>query len=69
MKLYIWEGDGVLTDYTDGMIIALANTQEQAEEIILPHVYQRENYPKTPSQTIDLSQEFVPQTWVCWGGG
>ncbi len=68
MNLYIWEGDGVLTDYTDGIIVALANTQEEAEAEILPQVYERSNYPKEPTLVIDLSQNIPPQAWVCWGG-
>ena len=24
MKIFVWEGDGVLTDYTNGMIVAIA---------------------------------------------
>jgi hypothetical protein len=31
-KLYVWEG--VLTDYTDGIIFALAETAEQARESV-----------------------------------
>lgn len=67
MKLYVWEGDGVLTDYSDGMIIALANTQEEAESVI--DVYDRKNYPKKPSEVIDLSSPQHPKSWLCWGGG
>jgi hypothetical protein len=66
MNLYIWEGNGVLTDYSDGMIIALANTQEQAESIV--DVYDRKNYPAEPTEIIDLTKAFVPKAWICWGG-
>ena len=32
MKLYLWEN--VLTDYTDGVMFALANSVEEARELI-----------------------------------
>jgi len=32
MKLYVWEY--VLTDYTDGIMFALANSVEEARELI-----------------------------------
>ena len=34
MNIYIWEGDGVLTDYTDGLIVAVASSLEEAYEMI-----------------------------------
>ena len=33
MKLYVWEG--VLTDYTDGIMFALANNEDEARKLIL----------------------------------
>jgi hypothetical protein len=66
MNLYIWEGDGVLTDYTDGMIVALANTQAEAESVI--DVYERKNYPAKPTEVIDLTKPSYPKAWICWGG-
>jgi hypothetical protein len=35
MNLYIWEGDDVLTDYTDGMIVAVAENEEDAHKAVL----------------------------------
>ena len=32
LKLFVWEG--VLTDYTDGVMFALAETKEEAKDII-----------------------------------
>ncbi len=32
LKLYVWQG--VLTDYTDGIMFALAESQEHARELI-----------------------------------
>jgi len=34
MKLFIWEGAGVLTDYTDGMIAVLAKNLDEALKLI-----------------------------------
>lgn len=33
LKLYVWEN--VLTDYTDGVMFALATSPEQARELLL----------------------------------
>jgi len=30
MKLFVWEGDGVLQDYSSGMIVALGNDLQEA---------------------------------------
>jgi hypothetical protein len=68
MKLFVWEGEGVLTDYTNGMIVAVANSQEEAEAVISPYTYGRENYPKNPSTVIDLDNFFGAQAFICWGG-
>lgn len=68
MNLYAWQGDGVLTDYTDGMIIAIANSLEEAEAVITPETYGRDNYPKEPTTVIDLNNFFGAQAFVCWGG-
>jgi hypothetical protein len=32
LKLYVWEG--VLTDYTDGIIFALARSEKQARRLV-----------------------------------
>ena len=33
MKMFVW--DGVLTDYTSGMIVVLANSLEEAREVAM----------------------------------
>ena len=33
LKLFVWEG--VLSDYTDGIMFALAHTEEEAREMIV----------------------------------
>ena len=34
LKLYVWEGKGVLTDYADGMICVLAYSLSEALKLI-----------------------------------
>ena len=67
MYLYIWEGEGVLTDYTDGMILAIAPDLETAHKIIQADTCG--SYPDTPTRIIDLTKNTSPEAWLCWGGG
>ena len=65
MKLFVW--DDVLTDYTSGMMVALAPTVDEARKTLL------QNEPYIPAS--DLNKE--PQVFdlkksvgfACWGGG
>jgi len=70
MKLFIWEGAGVLSDYTDGMIFAIADDLESARRIIDESACEGE-YPATPTEIVDLSNlsYLEPKAWYCWGGG
>jgi hypothetical protein len=78
MKLYVWEGDGVLQDYTSGMICAIADNLEDAWKVIEradeATTWQHEgkervwNFPQYPTTVIDLSNA-QPMAFVCWGGG
>lgn len=63
LKLYVWEG--VLTDYTDGVMFALAETVEEARALIrAKDLYIPES---------DLGQEpqeiTEPAGFAVWGGG
>lgn len=72
MKLYIWEGDGVLQDYTSGMIVALAEDLEGALKAIETACnYCMNNFPNhKPSEVHDLGPvTAAPKAWVCYGGG
>lgn len=69
MKLFVWEGDGVLTDYTDGMVVALANTLEEAKAAIALEISSLKSIPDQPTTTIDLNTFFGSQAFICWGGG
>ena len=70
MKLYVWEGDGVLEDYTSGMIVAIAEDLEGALAAIRAKCdYCFQSFPPDrPSQVIDLD-DAKPEAWVTWGGG
>lgn len=68
MKLFIWEGDGVLTDYTNGMVVALAPDLETALKKI-NEVCSWGAYPALPSQVVDLDAAPEPAVWFVSGGG
>ena len=36
MKLYVWSGKGVLENYGYGMVVAYADSLEQARELVKP---------------------------------
>ena len=63
LKLYVWEN--VLTDYTSGVMFALATSADEARSLILK---KRDYVP--PS---DLAQEpkciETPEGFAVWGGG
>ena len=66
MKLYVWEG--VLVDYSPGVMFAVATSAEEARQVILkdhnlPSV--QKDLKGTPDE-YDLSK---PEGFICWGGG
>ena len=70
MKLFVWEGEGVLTDYTDGMIVAMAQNLERALAAIEKKCSYAKAFPPNPTQVIDLGNATEhEEAWVCWGGG
>ena len=66
LKLFVWEGEGVLTDYTDGMICVLAKTFEEAVKLIGDKYppYYLENIPINKYRVIE-----VPEAFAVFGGG
>ncbi|MDD1626198.1 MAG: hypothetical protein LUQ26_01795 [Methylococcaceae bacterium] len=65
MKLFVWEN--VLTDWTSGIMFAVAPTVEEARVILLGkcgHIPE-EDINQTPLE-FDLSE---PIAFLCWGGG
>lgn len=72
MKLYIWEGDGVLQDYTTGMICAIgADLEDALKAVEVACNYCMNSFPThRPSEVIDLGPSIAsPKAWVCYGGG
>lgn len=65
MKLYVWEN--VLTDYTSGMMVAVASNVDEARARLLEECsyIPDEDLTKEP-QVFDLLRSVA---FVCWGGG
>ena len=64
LKLFVWEGDGVLTDYTNGLICVLAHDLEEALELIKKKCDYCQN-------SFDASKYKVitkPEAFLVWGG-
>lgn len=65
LKLFVWEGNGVLTDYTDGMICVLAHDLEEALSLIRKKCsYAINSFPADGFVVVEK-----PEAFVCWGGG
>ena len=65
VKLFVWEGEGVLTDWTDGMICVLARDIEQALKLIEEKCkYCMNSFPVNKYKVIEK-----PEAFVCYGGG
>ena len=63
MKLYLWEG--VLRDYTSGVMFALANSPDQARELLKAEcAFIPEDELNTEPAVIER-----PFGFVLWGGG
>ena len=63
LKLYVWEG--VLTDYTSGMICILAYDLEQAKELLL------KKYPAYYADDFGHPHKEItePEAFAVYGGG
>ena len=70
LKLYVWEG--VLTDYSSGVMFALAHSTKEAREVILKKETDSSGYVGTYLKN-DLKgrPQIVskPEGFTCWGGG
>lgn len=65
MKVFVWEN--VLTDYTSGMMVAVAPTVEEARAALLKECsYIPESDLNQQPKELDLSEAVG---FVCWGGG
>lgn len=65
MKLFVW--DGVLTDYTSGIMFAVAASVEEARVKLLEvcEYIPKDDLRREPA-VYDCSE---PVAYVCWGGG
>jgi hypothetical protein len=66
MNVYIWEGPGVLSDYSDGLIVVCAESLETA----LKQIHEKDDccngcFPALPTRTIEAGEPF---TCINWGG-
>jgi len=70
MKLYVWEY--VLTDYTDGIMFALANSVEEARELIRKEDPVAAGHRESSSYQPELLEEpdvyDSPVGFTMWGG-
>lgn len=63
LKLYVWQN--VLTDYTDGVMFALATSPEEARKLLLAGT----SY--LPKEDLDKEPDVyeTPVAFSVWGGG
>jgi hypothetical protein len=66
VRLYIWED--VLTDYTSGMIVALAPDLESALATV-DNDYVRGEMGRVTPVVVEISDSTAPQSWHVYGGG
>jgi hypothetical protein len=67
MKLFVWEE--VLSDYTDGIAVALAPDLESALVAVNKAMGYEVELPVSKLKIIDLDGEVQPQGWAVHGGG
>ena len=65
-KLFVWEG--VLANYSSGMIVVLAPDLETALAITKDD-YMRADMGRVTPTVVDLSGKIEPQIWYVHGGG
>ena len=67
LKLYVWEGDGVLQDHTPGMVCVLAHDWWEALTLIQQQCsYCLQNMPVLDCKVVELDH---PEAFICFGGG
>jgi len=64
LKLFVWEGDGVLTDYSSGLVCVLAyDFQEALEKLNEKCSFCTQQMPIHKYKVITK-----PEAFYCWGG-
>lgn len=66
LKLFVWHN--VLIDYTDGIMFALAHTEEEAREVILKEGGGLESVEKDLAEVTPTVYE-TPVGFYLYGGG
>ncbi len=64
LKMFVWQGPGVLQDYSSGMICALAFDLEQAVKLIREKMGYDADYPVDKYKVVE-----EPEAFCCYGGG
>ena len=65
LKLFVWEGNDVLRDHTNGMICVLAESLEEALKLIEEKCsYAMQSFPVNQYKVINK-----PEAFTCWGCG
>jgi CO dehydrogenase/acetyl-CoA synthase delta subunit len=67
MKLFIWKG--VLFDYTDGVVFALAKNVEDARQVVLQSVEDWARKSVSEAMSGDPEVHEKPYGFALWGGG
>jgi hypothetical protein len=67
VKLFVWEN--VLTDYSSGMIIALAPDLEAALQLAPDSAAIRSDMGAVTPEVIEVTTDSEPRFWHIWGGG
>ena len=67
MKLFIWTN--VLTDYTSGMAVAIAETKEEAIKILDLGEYPSAELRAVEPQVIPFHPRPKAEGWYVYGGG
>ena len=78
LSLFVWQGEGVLQDWSSGMIIALAENVEQARQLVRERFNKERGYPPDHkywndlmNQGLELEPEILPvesSAFYCQGG-
>jgi hypothetical protein len=65
LKVYVW--NDVLTDYTSGMMFAIAGSKEEAREVLLREcAYLPQEDLAIEPEEYDMK---TTSAFICWGGG
>jgi hypothetical protein len=67
LKLYVWSP--ALTDYTDGIIFALAESADHARKLVLEHNLEQHAQSLSEEMKRPPQVYHAPVGFAVWGGG